>query len=137
MPAALRPVIRVAAAVILDDTGRLLLVRKSGTRFFMQAGGKIEPDETPRAALARELAEEIGVDLDADEFEYLGRFDTAAANEHGHALDAELFAVRVTGAVAAASEIAELVWIERANPGGLPLAPLTLDIVLPLLEQQA
>lgn len=54
-------IIRVAAALIEDGAGRLLLVRKAGTSCFMQAGGKIEPGEDPAAALLRELDEEIGL----------------------------------------------------------------------------
>ena len=56
MSAAVTPdrVIRVAAAVVTDDAGRFLLVRKRGTTAFMQPGGKIEPGEDPRAALVRE-----------------------------------------------------------------------------------
>ena len=57
--------IRIAAAIIRDDGGRLLLVRKRGTKAFMQAGGKIEPGELPAAALARELREELGIVVDA------------------------------------------------------------------------
>lgn len=44
---ALTRTIRIAAALIDDDTGQLLLVRKAGTRWFMQAGGKIEDGESP------------------------------------------------------------------------------------------
>jgi 8-oxo-dGTP pyrophosphatase MutT (NUDIX family) len=47
MSTALVPTIRIAAALIDDDSGRMLLVRKAGTPWFMQAGGKIEPGETP------------------------------------------------------------------------------------------
>ena len=53
-------IIRVAAALIVDDGGRLLLVRKSGTSVFMQPGGKYEPGETGAQTLARELHEELG-----------------------------------------------------------------------------
>jgi 8-oxo-dGTP diphosphatase len=45
--------IRIAAALIDDDMGRLLLVRKVGTQWFMQAGGKIEEGESPLSALKR------------------------------------------------------------------------------------
>ena len=38
--------IRIVAAVIVDEAGRLLLVRKRGTQAFMQPGGKIAPGET-------------------------------------------------------------------------------------------
>ncbi|WP_245449171.1 NUDIX domain-containing protein [Ensifer sp. NM-2] len=40
----------------MNAAGNTLLVRKRGTRSFMQAGGKIEAGETPREALSRELA---------------------------------------------------------------------------------
>ena len=53
--------IRIVAAVILDDRGRALLVRKHGARRFIQPGGKPEPGEAPLQALARELDEELGV----------------------------------------------------------------------------
>ena len=73
-------VIRIAAALIDDGAGRLLLVRKAGTRFFMQAGGKIEPGETPAAALIRELDEEIGLKVAEADLSPIGRFSAAAAN---------------------------------------------------------
>ena len=40
-------VIRIVAAVVADERGRLLLVRKRGTTAFMQPGGKPEAGETP------------------------------------------------------------------------------------------
>ncbi|WP_319022988.1 NUDIX domain-containing protein [Mesorhizobium sp. B2-8-5] len=73
--------IRIAAAVIRDDDARLLLVRKRGTSAFMQAGGKIEPDELPAAALAGELREELGVAVDPAEAFHLGSFSAPAVNE--------------------------------------------------------
>ena len=74
--------IRIAAALILNSAGRALLVRKRGTVAFMQAGGKIEPGETPIAALRRELSEELAIELTGQP-DYLGRFSAPAANEEG------------------------------------------------------
>ena len=54
------PVIWIAAAIIDDGLGKILLVRKSGTAAFMQPGGKIGENETPLAALRRELLEDWG-----------------------------------------------------------------------------
>ena len=123
------PVIRVAAAVIVDDHGRWLLVRKRGTAAWMQAGGKIEPGEDPRDAVVREVGEELAVRVAAEQVRDLGRRLTAAANEPGHRLEAHVFAVDgVTGAVPTA-EIAEARWLTPAEADGLPLAPLTVALL--------
>jgi 8-oxo-dGTP pyrophosphatase MutT (NUDIX family) len=125
-----RPVVRIAAAVLRDGEGRFLLVRKRGTTAFMQAGGKIEPGETPLAALGRELEEELGLVLDPAEARHLGCFRAEAANEPGHVVEAELFHARITAAVQPAAEIAEIVWLNPADPVRPPLAPLTEQHVL-------
>ena len=45
--------------MITDGQGRCLLVRKRGTEYFMQPGGKPEIGEASEAALIRELEEEL------------------------------------------------------------------------------
>ena len=52
--------IKIVAALIHDQTGRVLLVRKRGTRAFMQPGGKRDASEDDITALCREIAEELG-----------------------------------------------------------------------------
>ena len=74
-----KPIIRIAAALLVGADGRTLLVRKRGTRAFMQPGGKIEVGEASAQALARELAEELGLAADPVTFVYLGRFIAEAA----------------------------------------------------------
>jgi 8-oxo-dGTP diphosphatase len=67
--------ILVSAAVIVDTDRVLLTQRKSGTHLagaWEFPGGKVEADEDPRDALARELREEIGVDAEiGDAFEVI------------------------------------------------------------------
>ena len=129
-------VLRVAAGIITDPSGRTLVVRKRGTTAFMQAGGKIEPGESALAALTRELLEEIGLQLDPDATEYLGSFRAEAANEPNTVIRAEVFALVTDGVVAPSSEIEELVWLETLESPGIELAPLTRDTVLPLWEKR-
>lgn len=124
--------IQIAAALIDDDAGRLLLVRKAGTDWFMQAGGKIENGEGPLSALRRELSEEIGVMLADGDARYLGRYSAPAANEPGHIVEAEIFHVRMQHDPITLSEIEEALWVDHVTATALPLAPLTRDHILPL-----
>ena len=61
-----RPPVLVAAAVLVERGRVLLTQRKHGTHLagaWEFPGGKVEPGEDPRAALVRELREEIGVEV--------------------------------------------------------------------------
>ncbi|MUM30069.1 NUDIX domain-containing protein [Mycobacterium sp. CBMA295] len=108
-------VIRIVAAVVLDERNRLLVVRKRGTSAFMQPGGKI---------------------FDPSEADELGRYTAPAANEPGHAVDAWLYLVGLDGEPHPAAEIAEMTWIDLHAPGDIELAPLTRDTVLALARDR-
>jgi len=123
-------VIRIVAAVIVDEHGRLLVVRKRGTTAFMQPGGKFEPGESPVDALGREVREELGVGV--TDVRELGHHTAVAANEPGHSVAADLFFVRLDGVPQIAAEIEEMAWIDPHAPGDIELAPLTRDTVLEL-----
>lgn len=60
-----RGIVRVAAAVILRPDGCVLLAQRPPGKpyagYWEFPGGKLEAGETPRAALDRELAEELGL----------------------------------------------------------------------------
>jgi 8-oxo-dGTP diphosphatase len=62
-------VIKVAAAVILRPDGSFLMARRPPGKLYAGywefPGGKIEPHEAPAAAIARELHEELGIDVGA------------------------------------------------------------------------
>lgn len=64
-----RAPIDVAAAIVRQPDGRVLLAErphgKPWAGYWEFPGGKIEPGEQPLAALARELHEELGIELDA------------------------------------------------------------------------
>lgn len=124
------PVIRIVAAVVLDDRNHVLVVRKHGTTAFMQPGGKLEPGETPLQALHREVGEELGVGIVEGSVRDLGHHDAAAANEPGHRVAADLFLVELDGSPSPGAEIDEMAWVDPREPGDRELAPLTLGAVL-------
>lgn len=127
--------IEIVAAVVLDDAGRVLLVRKRGTQAFMQPGGKRESGEGDLDALARELREELGCCFDAASARPLGRAQALAANEPGHLIEAELYIVTLEGEIVPAAEIDAVMWTDPANFSDLALAPLTKDVVMPLVRE--
>ena len=127
--------IRIAAALLLGPDGQTLLVRKRGTQAFMQPGGKIDPGEQPVEALARELHEELGLEIEPSDAVYLGHFSAPAVNEPGWVVEAELYQVTVDEPVNPAAEIEEVRWIDPAGDGDLVLAPLTRDLILPFYRQ--
>ncbi len=125
--------IRIAAAVVVDAHGHILLVRKRGTHAFMQPGGKLDRAESAGDAPARELREELGCEVKGERHP-LGVFRAPAANEPGLTVEAELFEVDLCGEVAVSAEIEEAIWLDPWAERAPPLAPLTRDHVLPLVR---
>lgn len=62
-----RKIVHVAAAVIYDGQGRVLLGQRAPGTFYPGywefPGGKVETGETPHDALVRELGEELGISV--------------------------------------------------------------------------
>jgi len=69
----LTPVVYVAAVAMVDDDRRVLLAQrpagKSMAGLWEFPGGKVEPGERPAITLARELSEELGVEIGVGDFE--------------------------------------------------------------------
>jgi 8-oxo-dGTP pyrophosphatase MutT (NUDIX family) len=125
--------IHVAAAIVTDTAGRAIVVRKQGTTGFMQPGGKIERGESALATLIRELREELGLEVDVDATEFLGSYEAAALNEPGQTVRAEVFALVTDADLTPAAEIDAVYWLESPDDtDSVELAPLTLDVMLPL-----
>lgn len=69
MDAIERPLLHVVAGVVLNEAGDYLLSSRPAGKpyagYWEFAGGKVEPGESEWAALRREFAEELGIDIRA------------------------------------------------------------------------
>lgn len=70
-----KPVLLVVAAALFDAQGRILLAQRPEGKqlagLWEFPGGKLEPGETPEAALVRELAEELAITVNETSLEPL------------------------------------------------------------------
>lgn len=124
------------------DRGRLLTVRKENTHTYMLVGGKLEPGETALEAATREIREEVGLERAAHQLSLLGRYDEEAANEPGWRVSSTIFVAdplttseRQT--LRPRGEIADIRWLDLAQPPPASLAPLLARHVVPALRNRS
>jgi 8-oxo-dGTP diphosphatase len=110
-----RPVV-CAGAVIRDETGRLLLIRRGrepGAGRWSLPGGRLEPGESPATAAAREVAEETGL--------VVAIGDLLATVALGDFVVHDFAATVVGGELRAGDDADEVRWCSLADAELLPL----------------
>lgn len=130
-----RKLVLVSAAALVDKDGRILLARrpegKSLAGLWEFPGGKIEPGESPEAALIRELEEELGVDISRS---CLAPFTFASHSYATFDLLMPLYLCRRWTGTPTGREGQELAWVPTSELRNYPMPDADLPFV-PLLQE--
>ncbi|WP_416220248.1 NUDIX hydrolase [Frankia sp. Cas4] len=57
-------IVPAVSAIVADDKGRILLIRRTDNKYWAIPGGGVEPGESVSEATAREVEEETGIDCE-------------------------------------------------------------------------
>jgi 8-oxo-dGTP diphosphatase len=129
------PIILVAAVALVDADGRLLLAQrpagKSMAGLWEFPGGKVNPGETPEAALIRELAEELGIDVAAS---CLAPLTFASHTYPDFHLLMPLYVCRKWSGIPTAREGQRLAWVRPARLAEYPMPPADKPLVAMLRD---
>lgn len=120
----------VSAVALIDVDGRVLLAQrpdgKTMAGLWEFPGGKVEPGETPEAALIRELDEELGIDT------WSSCLAPLCFASHGYDefhLLMPLFACRKWAGTPSPKEGQTLKWVRPQHMRDYPMPPADIPLI--------
>lgn len=128
------PVITVVAAALIDPDGRVLLAQRPAHKehggLWEFPGGKLNPGETPEAALIRELKEELGIEVPA---RCLTPLTFASHSYETYHLLMPLYACRNWIGEPEPLEGQKLAWARKDRLASYPMPPADIPLI-PILQ---
>jgi 8-oxo-dGTP diphosphatase len=125
----------VVAVALIDADNRVLLARrppgKSMAGLWEFPGGKVHDGESPEAALCRELAEELGIDVRDS---CLAPFTFASHRYPEFQLLMPLYLCRRWNGTISGREGQELTWVRPARLGDYEMPPADKPLVAMLRD---
>ncbi len=122
-------ILLVVAAALTDDAGRILLAQRPEGKqlagLWEFPGGKIDPGETPEAALVRELAEELSISVNETQLEPL---TFASFTYPGFHLLMPLYRIKSWTGDLHPKEGQAIAWVEPARLRDYPAPPADLPL---------
>jgi 8-oxo-dGTP diphosphatase len=126
----LQRLIMVVAAALINAEGHVLVQQRPETRsmagLWEFPGGKIEAGETPEAALARELDEELGIEVNADLLIPTCFASEPLGNDH---LLLMLYICREWNGIPRAIESPALAWVKPSDLHDLAMPPADRPLI--------
>ena len=123
-------IVLVVACALVDEDGRVLLTKRPEGRdmagLWEFPGGKVEMGEMPEDALARELNEELGIDVSQH---CLAPFTFASHTYRSFHLLMPLWVCRNWQGEVEAKEGQELAWVRPNRMNNFAMPPADLPVV--------
>lgn len=133
-----KPPIKKVRAVFLQD-GKMLIVpstRRKG--YFVLPGGHVEAEEELVGALIRELQEELSVQVQSQDLEWLGVFTLKAPQGRGKIITDVYFIKAWEGVLTPTGDITSMQWVspEELTSNKLRYGSDILRHVVPFLKKR-
>ena len=128
--------INKASGIILKN-GKVLVGRSVGKEYFIHPGGKIEPGESSKQALVRELKEEFSITVDEAELLFFDHNTAPAANSPEVDVHMDVFIVKKwQGEIKPSHEIEEMLWLSSQIPKDIKIGSIMEHETIPELKIQ-
>jgi 8-oxo-dGTP diphosphatase len=128
-------IVLVAAVALIDADGRVLLAERPPGKHLAGLwefpGGMVQSGVTPEEALIRELAEELGIDVEAS---CLAPFTFASYAYPDFHLLMPLYVCRKWSGIVTARECQRLKWVRPQHLSDYPMPPADKPLVAMLRD---
>lgn len=133
-----RRLLLVVAAALVDGEGRVLIAQRPAHKqlggLWEFPGGKIEPGESPEAALVRELKEELDLTVEPDCLDPFAFASHAYPDFH---LLMPLYVIAKWKGEPTPNDAQKLAWVRARELRDYPMPPADVVLVERLIERDA
>lgn len=133
-----RRLLLVTAAALIDGEGRVLIAQRPAQKQFGGLwefpGGKVEPGESPEAALVRELKEELDLTVEPDCLDPFAFASHAYPDFH---LLMPLYVIARWNGEPVPNDAQALAWARARELRDYPMPPADAVLVERLIEREA
>lgn len=126
--------IHKASGIIIVDR-KVLVERSVGKEYFIHPGGKIEPGESPKQAVIRELKEEFQIAVREGDLEEFDHNTAPAANSPEVNVHMDVFLVKKwSGEITPDNEVEEIRWLTSDVPKDIKIGSIMEHETIPKLK---
>jgi len=127
-------IIRKIGLALFQEKKVIMLRDNRNDEVFYFAGGTVEEGETDTDCLAREIEEELAVQIDLDSLQFLAEFEAPAHGKENTIVQIRLYTGEIIGTPQPSQEIVEIAYFD-SSVDPKHLSALALDAAFPWLKE--